>query len=146
MEKAALFMTIGELSRQTGCKPETIRFYGEIGLLPAPVRTEGNQRRYDHDSLQRLTFIRHARAMGFDIDDIRELLTLAADTTHSCHDVDAIAQRHLERVQKKIAQLKRLEDELERITHSCRHGTVGQCQIIETLSDHTKCHSAHGEA
>ncbi|NJO54658.1 MAG: MerR family transcriptional regulator, partial [Bacteroidales bacterium] len=71
-------MSIGELSRQTGVKVPTIRFYEEIGLLPPPPRTASNRRVYGTDAVQRLSFIRHARELGFEVEAIRALLRSAA--------------------------------------------------------------------
>ena len=68
---------IGEAARRSGVKVPTIRYYEQIGLLPAPPRTEGNRRHYDAADLRRLAFIRHARELGFEIEAIRALLTLA---------------------------------------------------------------------
>jgi DNA-binding transcriptional MerR regulator len=67
---------IGEAARQSGVKAPTIRYYEQIGLLPAPPRSEGNRRQYDTGDLRRLAFIRHARELGFEIDAIRALLAL----------------------------------------------------------------------
>ena len=68
--------TIGDLAQQTGCKVQTIRYYEEIGLMPEPARTAGNQRRYGQRHVDRLAFIRHSRELGFSLDAIRELLSL----------------------------------------------------------------------
>ncbi|TAH37809.1 MAG: MerR family transcriptional regulator [Alphaproteobacteria bacterium] len=141
MTKSLKEITIGELSSQTGCKVETIRFYEKIGLLEAPARTSGNQRRYNTACLQRLHFIRHARDMGFDIDDIRELINLSEQPSQDCAIVDGIAQRYLESVKERIKKLKKLEKELSHIVTSCKHGTISECRIIETLADHAKCKS-----
>lgn len=69
-------ISIGEAARHSGVKPPTIRYYEQIGLLPAPPRSEGNRRLYDATDLRRLAFIRHARELGFEIDAIRALLSL----------------------------------------------------------------------
>jgi DNA-binding transcriptional MerR regulator len=73
--------SIGELSRRTAVKVPTIRYYEQIGLLPEPPRTEGQQRRYDKDAVARLAFIRHARELGFDLDAIRTLMSLQDNPT-----------------------------------------------------------------
>ena len=70
---------IGEAARQSGVKVPTIRYYEQIGLLPAPPRSEGNRRSYEATDLRRLSFIRHARELGFEIEAIRALLTLQDD-------------------------------------------------------------------
>ena len=67
-------LTIGKVAAQTGVKVPTIRYYEEIGLLPEPVRSRGNQRIYEVSSIKRLSFIAHARELGFGLDQIKELL------------------------------------------------------------------------
>ena len=69
-------LTIGTLGRKTGTKVQTIRYYEQIGLIPEPGRTEGGQRRYGDAALDRLSFIRHARELGFPLQAIRDLLSL----------------------------------------------------------------------
>lgn len=64
-------LSIGELSRATDCKVETIRYYEKIGLMPEPARSAGNQRRYGERHRDRLHFIRHSRQLGFSIEAIR---------------------------------------------------------------------------
>ena len=65
---------IGRLAELTGVKIPTIRFYEQNDLVPPPCRTEGGQRRYDENAVRRLHFIRHARDLGFSVEDIRQLL------------------------------------------------------------------------
>lgn len=127
-------MTIGQLAKQTNTKVETIRFYEQNGLLPAPSRTEGNYRSYETSHLNRLSFIRRARDLGFSLDQVRNLLTLADDRDQSCAAVDAIANAHRAQVEQKIADLQALKHELDRIIDRCTCGTVADCRIIETLS------------
>lgn len=132
---------IGELAKETGCKVQTIRFYEQIGLLPSPPRTSGNQRRYDADNVKRLRFIRHARDMGFDIGDIRELIALVQNPLDKCDAANEIALHHLEMVRERIQRLKRLEKELARIADCPKNKTVAECRVIEILADHGKCKS-----
>ncbi len=127
-------MSIGELARRTAVKVPTIRYYEQIGLLPEPPRTEGQQRRYGTAAQERLNFIRHARTLGFEVDDIRELLTLAAHPSEPCAHADEIAARHLAAVEKRIEQLQALKGELERMLEACHGGSVAECQVIESLS------------
>lgn len=127
-------LTIGHLAKQTGTKVETIRFYEKNGLLPEPSRTGGNYRAYDQDHLNRLSFIRRARDLGFSLDQIRALLKLADDRGQSCAAVDAIATEHREEVEKKIRDLTALQVELNRMIDQCGCGVVADCRIIETLS------------
>lgn len=127
-------MTIGLLSRLTDTKVETIRFYEKSGLLPEPARTEGNYRSYEPTHLNRLSFIRRARDLGFSLDQVRTLLDLSDDRSRPCEAVDEIAKEHLAQVERKISDLKALQRELDRLISQCRCGTVADCRIIETLS------------
>lgn len=126
---------IGELARQSGCKPETVRYYERIGLLPSAPRNEGNQRRYTPAAIRRLTFIRHARDFGFSVDAIRELLVMVDHPTMPCQQVDVLARHHLAEVESRIARLTALRDELTQTIDQCAGGSVKQCHIIEVLSE-----------
>jgi DNA-binding transcriptional MerR regulator len=135
--------SIGDLSRRTGVKVPTIRYYEQMGLISAPDRTEGNQRRYERTDLDRLTFIRHARDLGFSIEAIRELLALSRHPEEPCGTADKIAREQLADVRDKIAKLRKLEDELTRIASHCESHTVGDCYVIRALSDHGLCEHEH---
>jgi len=84
-------MKIGELAKATATKVETVRFYEKAGLLSPPARTDSNYRSYDAAHLQRLSFIRRARDLGFSLEAVRDLLTLADDRDKPCQAVDTIA-------------------------------------------------------
>lgn len=135
--------SIGDLSRATDCKVETIRYYEKIGLMPEPARSEGNQRRYSERHRERLYFIRHGRDLGFSIGAIRELLTLSDHQHRDCAAVDALARRHREAVDDRLRALAALRDELDRMIERCAGGDVAHCGIIETLGDHRLCRHAH---
>ena len=126
-------LAIGDLARLTGTKVNTIRFYEEAGLLPQAERTASGRRVYRESDVQRLAFVRQSRSLGFPLDAVRELLTLADDANQPCEAVDRIARVHLSQIDKKIADLSALRTELDRIINSCRQSTVGDCKIIETL-------------
>lgn len=127
-------LTIGDLAKATSTKVETIRYYEQIGLLPEPARTTSNYRAYDEEHLNRLSFVRRARDLGFSLDQIRDLLGLADQTDRSCEAVDAIARQHLREVERKIIDLTALRDELAEIIERCNHGTVAECRIIGALA------------
>jgi DNA-binding transcriptional MerR regulator len=126
---------IGELSRETGVKVVTIRYYEQIQLLPATRRTEGNYRIYGRQHVHRLRFIRRCRGLGFTLDQIRELLRLSSEKTRACAEVDRIAEQHRRAIEEKLADLSRLASELRRIGACCRgKGIIANCRIIEALS------------
>lgn len=134
--------SIGELSKRTGVKIPTIRYYEQMGLIDAPERSEGNQRRYTKDGLSRLSFIRHSRDLGFSIEAIKRLLELSQHPEKPCQDALSIAVQHLKDVQSRIAKLRLLEKELKRIS-KCDADNVADCAVIETLVDHGLCKTQH---
>ncbi|MFH0297927.1 helix-turn-helix domain-containing protein [Bradyrhizobium sp. 31Argb] len=127
-------LTIGELARLTGTKVETVRYYERIRLLEAPMRTAGNYRAYAPEHLNRLSFIRRSRDLGFSLDQVRALLDLSDDRDRPCGAVDAIAREHLSEVDRKIGDLQALRRELSSMIDQCQCGTVADCRIIEALS------------
>jgi DNA-binding transcriptional MerR regulator len=128
-------ISIGELARSSGVKVPTIRYYEQVGLLPAPARTEGQQRRYGRAAAARLNFIRHARELGFEVAAVRELLTLSERPDRPCAEVDEIARRHVEDIDRRMAQLAALRRELQHSLDACGHGRVGECRVIEALAE-----------
>jgi Cu(I)-responsive transcriptional regulator len=126
-------LSIGQLARQTAVAVETVRYYEKIGLLAEPSRTAGNYRSYGSDALQRLSFIRRARDLGFSLEQIRTLLNLADDRQRSCGEVDAIAQAQLETIKSKIADLQTLQQHLDSLIRQCKKGTVADCRILDSL-------------
>jgi len=105
-------MKIGQLSKQTGCKIETIRYYEKIGLLAEPSRSEAGYRIYAENHLKRLVFIRRSRELGFAIEEIRALLKLVDGGDYTCSDIKVIAIGYMGDIRQKIADLKKLEKTL----------------------------------
>jgi Cu(I)-responsive transcriptional regulator len=127
-------LSIGNLAKMAGAKVETIRYYERIGLLEAPARTAGNYRAYNAEHLNRLSFVRRARDLGFSIEQVRALLDLSDQRERSCQSVDAIAREHLAEVERKIADLTVLRRELKGLIGRCRQGTIAECRIVEALA------------
>lgn len=136
-------LSIGTLSRKTGTKVQTIRYYEQIGILPEPGRTSGGQRRYTETDLDRLAFVRHSRQLGFSLKAIRELLGMADEPGQSCGEVDAIARRQLDLVEQRLVRLQALQKELKRMITECSGNSVAQCRILEVLRDHSECLTSH---
>jgi len=135
--------SIGTLAKRTGTKVQTIRYYEQIGLMPEPGRTDGGQRRYGDVELDRLSFIRHSRQLGFSLGAIRELLDLSDSPERSCAQVDAVAQKQLREVEARIARLEALRVELRRMISECSADRVADCRILEVLRDHEECLADH---
>lgn len=126
-------MAIGGMSKRTGTNIETIRYYERGGLLPAPARSPGGYRLYGNDHLERLTFIRRARALGFSIGEVRTLLRLADERKRPCAEVRGVAEAHLEDVRAKIRDLRRMERVLQATVARCAAGGRTHCPVIEAL-------------
>ncbi|MBQ4827318.1 helix-turn-helix domain-containing protein [Leisingera sp. HS039] len=135
--------SIGQLSKTTGVKVPTIRYYEEIGLLPQPGRNAGNQRRYGQDGMNALGFIKHARDLGFPLEDIKSLMGLDGNLGDDCAEADRIARSQLANVQDRIRKLEQLAAELERISHLCDGGNGGCCKVLTALGDHSQCSGDH---
>jgi DNA-binding transcriptional MerR regulator len=131
--------TIGALAKATGVSTPTIRYYEEIGLLPPANRTTSGQRTYDQDDLGRLTFIKQCRNFGFGIDQVRVLLDLSISPDRDCAETRDIAQRHLDDVRQKLAELRALETRLEtfvtRCNVACAGGPGQDCVIFKELAE-----------
>ena len=128
-------ISIGALAKKTGAKTATIRYYEHAGLLAAPERTEGNQRRYAERDVERLRFILHARHLGFSIDSIRDLIDLSEHPERPCQDATRIAAEQLSAVRMRIARLRSLEAELERIASQCSADSAAECYVLKALAE-----------
>lgn len=130
--------SIGKLAKATGTAVETVRYYEKIGLMPSVSRTAGNYRSYGPAEVDRLGFIRRARDLGFSIEQVRALLSLADDRDRECGDVDRLAKQHLAEVDRKIAGLQSLRRELSTVIEQCESGTVAECRILKALKSSTR--------
>lgn len=126
-------MKISEAAVASGCHLETIRYYERIGLMPSPERTDSGYRSYENADVERLRFITRGRNLGFSLDEIRSLLSLAQDAELSCGEVDQLARQHLADIWARITDLQRMASELERTIGACHGGERGTCTILETM-------------
>ncbi len=126
--------TVGQLARITDTKAVTIRYYEQIGLLPTASRNSSGYRQYSYEERDRLLFIRRSRALGFSLDDVRQLLGFSDHRQASCAAVDAKVAEQLEQVRLRIRDLQGLEQELQRLLSCCHGGMIEECRIIESLS------------
>lgn len=128
--------SIGTISRRSGVKVPTIRYYEQIGLLARPERTEGNQRRYTIEALKRLGLIKNAREFGFSMDDIRVLIDLEEQPHAPCNQASEVAREHLLSVRERMKKLKLLEAELELLASGCSNTESSCCSILQGLASH----------
>ena len=126
-------LTIGALSRRSGCHIETIRYYERVGVLPSPARSPGGHRLYEPAHVERLRFVRRSRELGFSLQEIRELLALVDSETVTCGHVQAVTLEHAQSIREKIADLRRMERTLRAIAARCDGTDSPDCPIIESL-------------
>jgi len=127
--------TIGKVAKAAGVGVETIRFYEKKGLIVQPV-AQGTYRVYQQSVVARIRFIRRAKEIGFQLSEIKELLTLADHSEYDRGAVKDIASRKAETLRERIAQLKKAEQTLLELVDNCSgEGTVEGCPIIEALID-----------
>jgi MerR family mercuric resistance operon transcriptional regulator len=124
---------IGELSKRSGVKIETIRYYERAKMLIPPPRTASGRRVYDVTDLRILVFIRRARELGFSLDDIRALLRLGGPEKAACREVREIAAQHLDDIRAKIGDLKKLERLLSETVARCSGKTAPDCPVLDVL-------------
>jgi DNA-binding transcriptional MerR regulator len=127
-------LMIGDLAKRTGTKVNTIRFYEGIGLMPEAVRTSGGRRTYGEAEVRQLGFIRHARELGFSVEEIRSLIALSANPDRDCHEAGAIARRHLASVEDRITRLIAMRDALSDATRACDGGKMADCRVMEAIT------------
>ena len=125
-------MRIGALAERARVGVETVRYYQRIGLMPTPDKPLGGSRRYHRQHLDRLLFIRRAQALGFSLEDIRQLIALGEE---HCQDVAALAAAKLNEVRRKIAALRIMEQSLSQTISRCSSNPDSQhCPIIHSLA------------
>jgi DNA-binding transcriptional MerR regulator len=135
----ATTLKIGALAKATRTTTPTIRYYEDIGLLPAPPRQSGSQRVYEEADVRRLTFIRRCRDFGFPIDKVRLLVALVQNRDRSCMEARDLAFSHLTEIREKLNELRELERSVAAFVDSCDQscpgGTGADCVILEELAD-----------
>ncbi|HUP91064.1 MAG TPA: MerR family DNA-binding protein [Solimonas sp.] len=126
-------LTIGKLAKHAGVGIDTVRFYERAGLLPKAPRSASGYRLYALGDADRLRFIRRAKALGFSLEEIAELLLLNAGTG-SRASVRRLAQRRLDDLNHKIDEMTSIRDALSQLVRRCSgDGPVKGCPIIESV-------------
>src|ERR1700754_213395 len=130
--------SIGSLSQLARVNVETIRYYEKVDLLPAASRASNGYRQYDRSSLERLSFIRRGRELGFTIDEIRELLTLAHNPEHPCADADRMTRAHIADIEGRIRDLQRMRRALRMVVDFTRT-KAEHCELLNALARTDGC-------
>jgi Hg(II)-responsive transcriptional regulator len=129
-------MKIGELARRAQVNIDTVRYYERQRLLPEPSRRASGYREYTEGDIRRLRFVRRAKALGFTLVEIRDLLDLSSRRDHDMADMKITATEKLVDVEEKLAELTRIRDALKTLVASCPgHGALEQCPILNALAE-----------
>lgn len=129
-------MKIGELAQKAHVNIDTVRYYERQGLLPEPQRLDSGYREYAAVDVSRLRFVRRAKALGFTLVEIRELLELSRCRDEDMATMKAAAMQKLQDVEEKLAELTRIRNGLKVLVASCPgHGALEQCPILSALAE-----------
>ena len=129
-------LTIGQVSRRSGVPAKTIRYYESVGVLDKPSRAENGYRVYGPDTVRTLQFVRHARGLGFSLDEVRALLGLWLDANRPSREVKALAEQRIVDIDRRIAELTRLRGELSVLVAACHGDHRPECPILDALDEH----------
>lgn len=136
MSRSENLLTIGGLAKAAGLKATALRYYERERLLSPAGRSGAGYRLYDHDSVERVRFIRSAQAVGFTLEDIRSLLVLESGQEGRCkHEVQELIERRLSEIEIKMNDLKRVKARLSRALSRCRK-SAGECPVLHELKPH----------
>lgn len=127
-------MNIGTVAKTTGIEAKTIRYYESVGLLAAPPRSQANYRIYGERDVATLRFIQRARHLGFSVKEVGDLVALWRDRQRASADVRALASAHLDKIERKLAELEAMRATLRHLIKSCRGNKRPDCPIIDKLA------------
>ncbi|TAL65033.1 MAG: Cu(I)-responsive transcriptional regulator [Burkholderiaceae bacterium] len=129
-------MNIGQTAKACGVTAKVIRYYEKINLVRPRGRTASGYRVYAEADVHTLRFVREARAQGFSIEQVRDLLALWQDRQRASADVKAIATRHIQELDVRLAELRAMRDTLAHLAAHCAGDGRPECPILETLDQH----------
>ena len=126
-------MTIGEAAQRSGVPAKTIRYYESIGLISPADRTENHYRTYSEADVATLRLVGRARRLGFSIEDLKNLVALYRDRSRASADVKALAQLHIARIDRKVAELQTMRTALADLVERCHGDERPECPILDEL-------------
>jgi len=127
-------MNIGDAASQSGLTAKTIRYYEESGLIRPAQRASNGYRFYTEADIHTLTFLRHARNLGFTVDECGQLLSLYEDRGRQSSDVKKVVKRHLGHIDTKIEELERMRKTLRQLLANCHGDNRPDCPILDGIA------------
>jgi Cu(I)-responsive transcriptional regulator len=128
-------MNISQAAQTSGLSVKAIRYYERVGLIEEPNRSDSGYREYATDDLRTLSFIQHARATGFSVDETRQLLQLYQNTERHSSDVKILVQEKLAYIDTQISELKKMRKTLTQLADACPGDESARCAIIDKLAE-----------
>ncbi|HME87700.1 MAG TPA: heavy metal-responsive transcriptional regulator [Chthoniobacterales bacterium] len=133
-------LRIGAIANRAGVGVQTLHYYERVGLLPKPARSASNYRLYSFEALRRVQFIKKAQAVGFTLEEIRQILDLKSHGRAPCRKVAELGEKHLREIDDRLADLRRYRNAVAQSLASWREKTAHRrncagefCDLIERL-------------
>ena len=126
-------MNIGQAAKQSGISAKMIRYYEDIGLLPASKRTDAGYRMYSEEDIKTLKFIQHSRELGFSTEQMKELMSLWKNEGRQSAEVKQLTQKHIDALNKKIADLQAMVSALQQSVDCCAGNQQAECEILNQI-------------
>lgn len=126
-------MNIGQAAKQSGISAKMIRYYEDIGLLPASKRTDAGYRMYSEEDIKTLKFIQHSRELGFSTEQMKELMSLWKNEGRQSAEVKELTQKHIDALNKKIADLQAMVNALQQSVDCCAGNQQAECEILNQI-------------
>jgi Zn(II)-responsive transcriptional regulator len=136
MKAGSETMTVGTAAKRAGVKIDTIRYYERRALLPKSPRTEAGYRTFTEETVQRVRFIKHTQALGFTLNEIKQLLALRLPPGKTCADVRSRTEAKIADLERKIRSLQDMKRALQQLVSACKSdGPVSKCSFLENLAE-----------
>ena len=126
-------MNIGQAAKQSGISAKMIRYYEDIGLLPASKRTDAGYRMYSEEDIKTLKFIQQSRELGFSTEQMKELMGLWKNEGRQSAEVKQLTQKHIDALNKKIADLQAMVSALQQSVDCCAGNQQAECEILNQI-------------
>lgn len=139
-------LSIGELAKRTGVSTRTIRYYEELGILPAPKRTDGGTRRYPSDYIFYVEGARLLKQLGFGLEEIAELGQFALTGASASKRTQAILQQKMSELEHRIRVLTRLKELVVGATKSRQLSEPPVSALLRWVSEESNGNSRNGNA
>ena len=127
------YLNIGALAKASGVKAKMIRYYESVGILPEAKRDTNNYRIYLPSDVDTLKFIKNAKALSFDFEDIRKLLQLYSDENRQSAEVKALTLKHIDFITERIEEMEEVKETLTQLAERCAGDRQPDCLIIDSI-------------